>query len=283
MSTPTRITCLRCGYDLRGTPPASPCPECGLSSSFSRNPPPSLAAAPPSWPRTLALGSACLLLSILAIPIVPNVFDHFIPIGPKIPPAEVSRRIVLRTDVLAATFAFHALSIWILTTREPLTPRLSPRQLLIWLTRLCSLGPALALTSQHYLLFISRTLYRHSNVTMICLFCLYVPVPALTFLHLRRLATRIGRPRLAEHAAIVGVGLSSCLATFIALAFLPIPNTLTVTFTILPVACLLTFTPWGLFLLARLTLAFRRAISESRTAWQQADSAAAATSLTSSS
>ena len=118
--------CLRCGYDLRGLDPASHCPECGLSVSFTLNPPAALCAAPPEWVRTLAIGAALFLLSFVLIPVAPILFDVFLPYDRTAPFEPQLRH---RHEVYAAVFSFHALATWVLTVSEPRrTPRAARRR-----------------------------------------------------------------------------------------------------------------------------------------------------------
>jgi hypothetical protein len=177
-----------------------------------------------------------------------------------------------RQQVMAGILLVHALAIWVLTTREPRTPRLSRRQLGIWIARLGSFGPAAGLGLSVVPTLAGSNLI-HLNL-LVLFIAFYVPVPTLLFLHLRRLSARIGRPRLAEHAGIVGIGLSICFAAFVAMIFLTLPDRFGTAVAILPVACFILGYFWALFLLLRLTVAFARAVGEARATWTQFDAAA---------
>lgn len=262
-------TCLRCHYDLRGLPPTSNCPECGLAVSFSLSPPTTLSAAPPSWARTLAIGAALLALSMIAIPITSPIMEALFPYNST--STNFPHVYLIRQSGMAGVLLLHALAIWILTVREPRAPRLSHRQLGAWIARVCSLTPAAGVGLSAYLLF--ANLFFRAPYMFEVVIAFYTPVPALIFLHLRRLSARIGRPRLAEHAGIVGVGLSLCFVAFVAVAFLPLVERARFPLVILPVACFILGYFWGLFLLLRLTVAFARAIAEARATWTHFDAA----------
>ncbi|HZZ41597.1 MAG TPA: hypothetical protein VFE58_01545 [Tepidisphaeraceae bacterium] len=187
---------------------------------------------------------------------------------------------IAQQSLVVASLLWNAVSVWILTVREPKTPRVSWRRAGLWAARVCALGPALALLEQLYSAYHSQNgivmlLQRREYYLLPTLLCLYIPVPALLFLHLRRLAVRIGRPRLAEHAGIVGVGLSICFLAIPTHAMLPKTNKMIDSLIVLPAACICLFIAWGMFLLARMAAAFYRAIGEARQAWKKADAAAA--------
>lgn len=114
-------------------------------------------------------------------------------------------------------------------------------------------------------------------------------LPLFGFLRLRGLAKRVLDPSLAEHCAIVGVGMTASILLPAAVAGAdwytrgllldtlrvdPAWSTAFFVAVMLGAVAILLFYLWAGFLLFRFALAFRRARSAARRAWAEADAAA---------
>src|SRR5687767_1235942 len=85
--TKPELTCLRCGYDLRGGAPAGKCPECGTSIGASyfhkalrrKLVRASLADANPTWRKSILLGMQCLTAMVLIDFITPMIAHSGVP------------------------------------------------------------------------------------------------------------------------------------------------------------------------------------------------------------
>lgn len=254
------LACLRCGYDLSGHPTASAnCPECGLSAALSLTPGDELWHAPPAWLAALAWGTG-LVAGVLALSF---------PVGRL-----VSQRLALWSFELSVAFdmamaAAFAAGVWMLTLPQsrfgPPRRRGMLRALavspLVWiaLNYVFSRGgagwpPALG----------PRVLVSFAAVACV------VPIPALLFLHLRHLAVRLHRPRLADHCDVVGAGATASLVGVAWLQNVRAPAAVELATT----GSALLFCAWSLYLLARFAVAFGRARRQSAAAWRTVEGGA---------
>lgn len=245
------ISCVRCGYDLRGLPDSGNCPECGLPVARSNVPSVELRHAPPRWLASLSWGARL----VLAVPLLTVAYGWFV--SGRLP----ARSLEMYVAPQAALCVAFAAGVWLLTRSQP---RFGPsRPALRWTLRVVSLVPLL----QNVVLYglLSGRLTPNSlpgsnaDIAMLGL----VPMPALMFLHLRGLALRVLNPSLAEHCAIVGVSGSLSFAVSASGMFVRLSPVVEVT----AAACVMVMLMWSLLLLTRFTFAFGRAHRASVAAW----------------
>ncbi len=123
---PTVLSCVECGYDLRGLPAEGRCPECGTPVETSRRRP-LLRHADPHYVRTLALAAAVCLLALLIDALMLSVLAAWrVYRGPLGVAALLTLLSISRWSVAA----LHTTSTVLITTRE------SPDAPAEWLRRL---------------------------------------------------------------------------------------------------------------------------------------------------
>src|SRR5439155_3044821 len=102
--------------------------------------------------------------------------------------------------------------------------------------------------------------------------------PTLTFIRLRQLALRLGRPRLAEHIGIVAMGAgASLLMMVVGISFVAghvrRADAVFYGFLVMPVALAALFNLWALLMLFVITPTFFRSAREAAARWRAADAA----------
>jgi hypothetical protein len=276
--------CVRCGYDLRGVADDAPCTECGLLAERSRQRDGHLSDATPGWLRGISVGVTLALLAHLIAPawFVLTVLAwelRTLPWAFPTLPISPAHAALLGFDLAALTLI---VGVWLLTRPQHAAAR---DGVLRWSLRLASLGPAVALLLLHAAFQVGGfglVTQRVAFAVMIPLTVGLAPIPALGFTLLRRLAKRVLNPNLAEHAAIVGVGLSLTLAAIpmivgaiYALDDLPFSrrqrNALSIGLPLLGMVSFLLFGGWSLLNCVRFALAFRRAHRGASRKWRDAD------------
>ena len=280
---PPADACLRCGYDLRGIADDAPCPECGLLAGRSRMPSDELRHARPRWLATLSAGTWLTLLAwampAAGVAVVRDVAWDALRINPY-----RSQSTWLDPQVLVAfavPASFLAVGLWLLTRPEgrPVADAAGRRLRLI--LRAFGFIPLLMVAGFGWARWSNATWLGGlpENAPLQALAAL-APLPALTFLHLRRLARRALNPSLAEHCLIVGTAASLGL---LAPLLLPLFTDRTypwirsdpylmVAFGIVAAALLLFL--WAGLALLRFAVAFARAGRAAKRAWAAADAAA---------
>jgi hypothetical protein len=197
---PAPRRCLRCNYNLHGLPDAGNCPECGLAVARSADAAGGeLRHAPPGWLASLSWGSRLVLLT----PLAGYVYAAYV-----VPNLARMMSLEAYFGVPAALDLAFAAGLWLLTRPQPRHAR--RHRAWRWALRLLALVPV-AQTISVYLLMAGRApafLRNHQDWAILGL----VPMPALLFLHLRRLALRVPSRSLAEHCAIVAALGTACFA-----------------------------------------------------------------------
>lgn len=296
--------CARCGYDLRGVDDNIPCPECGLLAERSRQGDGHLTDATPGWLLGISIGVALILVAHLLAAAWPFFMvplrSAFRPIYALTTPGRFTVTypeifgVAINPELLwIGGFDLAAVTlivgVWLLTRPQRRGAR---DRGLRWGLRACSLAPIPALAIAHWQLgpFFAQTRTDEllSFLQMLFLTIGLAPVPAMTFALLRRLALRVLHPRLAEHAAIVGVGLS---ATLVAIPLLVLAyhlgrwygdtywTTRSTASLVIPLAgavFLVLFGGWSALNCVRFTIAFARAYRGARRKWRDADRSAEA-------
>ncbi len=98
------VTCLNCGYNLRGINPAGTCPECGMSISIALRED-HLQDAPEPWRRTVRLGTALVCLgTLISFPLL-NIGPLLAAIGFWLVTVRQPQRNEPRHDMLVRIFA----------------------------------------------------------------------------------------------------------------------------------------------------------------------------------
>jgi hypothetical protein len=90
-------------------------------------------------------------------------------------------------------------------------------------------------------------------------------------LRLQRLMRRVGRPRVAEHAAIAGVGLSALIAAIAVLSWATSYRGNAPTYIAALAVAAMVFYFWCVGALFRVAYHLRAAAREARHAWREAD------------
>jgi hypothetical protein len=245
------LRCLRCNYDLHGLPADGNCPECGLAVARSADAAGGeLRHAPPGWLASLSWGTRLILLAPVA------GYVHATYLVPRLPRID---SLVAFFGVPAALDVVFAAGIWLLTRPQP--RRAGTHWAWRWALRLVALVP-LSQTTLVYLVMAGRASWfwrNHQDQAMLGL----VPLPALLFLHLRRLALRVPSASLAEHCAIVAALGSVCFVGAGTGFFVYTSQGVNFAFGVGGFLTVL----WGLFVMVWFAIAFHRAHRASVASW----------------
>jgi hypothetical protein len=277
--------CLRCGYDLRATPPESPCPECGLAahrSVFEHVHPDD---CPPGWVRSIAVGATLLLISYLGFGALLAACTFFSDVLHNAGILWLMERHLSIWDMPPwIVFGLLGLSILhgvanVLLSRDEKSRKtqrmLLEHRLLLWAA---STIPIVGLGLGGYWSCFPPRYFANYNAAAWLVNWLILPLllcPVLTFFRLRRLAQRLSRPRLAEHLTIVAVG---CAASLVVLGLssttwsdLQHGDAFFFAFMAMPWVFVWLFDLWATALLFVVVNRFWRSAKESRARWRAAD------------
>lgn len=284
--TPHDDRCARCGYDLLGIEDDAPCPECGLLAERSRRADGHLSDAPPGWLRGIGIGVWLILAAHLlggAWPFVLAGMDEMRWLWFGRPTnvwgASIRMEYVAMSGLDVAAVCL-LVGVWLLTRPQR---RGAGDIALRWSLRFCAVLPAAVAAGVHWSFeFVGPTLTDAWGIA--AFFTLTVgcaPIPALMFALLRRLAFRVLHPRLAEHAAIVGVGLSlTMLAIPVAVWVMSradwARSDAAMALVLAVAVASILFAGWSALNCERFALAFGRAYRGARRKWRDADRAAGA-------
>jgi hypothetical protein len=301
----TADRCVRCGYDLTGLDDDAACPECGLGVERSRTASTHLRDAPPAWLRGVAIGTALLPIAVLVSAAWPFVFDACVMpwsmLSSTLFRVFASTRVHVITwwtvpptwfglqfNAYALLFApwiaaccLLAVGLWLITRPQRRDPRDATLRRSL---RVLAFVP-LAATVVPFVNERDGAGSRAIDLAATALLTLgCAPIPGLAFALLRRLALRTLDARLAEHAAIVGVGCA------IALVVLPLSfaaanaidggwaggsDAVVLALAAVTVASIF-FAGWATLTSARCAVAFGRAARSARERWAAADRASIA-------
>lgn len=293
-TAPPLDECYRCGYDLRGINDDQPCPECGLLAQRSRRQTDELHNTRPGWLRTLSRGIWLILLALALPCIVLILIEAFrwevtTYLGNLATPDWVQDLYELTPAYLFVMLL--GIGIILFTVREGYPPAdQADRKRRLWL-RICMLAPVTGLVFLH-LYLANQRVYWWSGSLMYHLLALLTltigmaPMALLLFLQLRDLGRRARNAHLVEHCRIVGIGMSLALVycagmlLFQHLADGAFGSSRWWERSMVPIFILLVgsvaaslFILWGVYLLVRFALAFRRASRELQLTWKRDDRA----------
>jgi len=289
--------CYRCGYPLLGIDDERPCPECGLLARRSRRQTDELHNTRPRWLKRISRGANLILLAIVIAGFWGLIWNtshrRYSWYGGR-----SALRYAIPDGGYALAMLILPIGTWLLASREHYLPAdEADRRLRRWL-RVWGFVPAFAFVLPFaWQVVMFRTGYRYlsaypglSQVAM-ALFTILLtvgiaPLPLLLFRRLRGLAKRARSAHLAEHCAIVGIGMSAAMIWAALLAFLSDnarrwglgtwwierSNIAMAIMLVLGVGLML-FTFWSLYLLIRFTIAFRRAARQLQGKWTSDDRA----------
>jgi hypothetical protein len=213
--------CVRCQYDLTGLPPTAVCPECGLSVGRSLTAYDKLWDCPPGWVRRLSFGVA---IFAVAAAVTPALFATSRDLAYQYLWTRLYQRYnsfttiwfdAVPTFVLTAGLLGQLLCVLLVCSRQPGVPRARrPRVVAIRALTLAGIVACLLDLDAQPFAFVSGTRADMLQWGAGVLRCVSAVSPALVFFHLKMLCGRMGRPKLAEYAGIVGVVWSVLILTF---------------------------------------------------------------------
>ena len=298
--------CLRCGYDLRGVDNATPCPECGLLAERSRRPSEHLSDATPGWLLGIGTGVTLALLGVSlgvawcfaqspverAVMRTPEYTDYLrkglnTPLITPPPPMVFGRPLnfeYIRFGVFEIATVVLLIGVLLLTRPERRRESIDDG-LLRWSLRMAALSPFAAINLLLWPIVTKRYFGNPNSDLVLYLFIGLLtvgsaPLPALFFTHLRRLAKRVLNIGLAEHAAIVGAGLSvtlvyigAAIGVSIAMPNSEVPDWVTTITVLIGGVGLMLFGGWSVVNCIRFAMAFFRAYRAARRKWHDADRA----------
>lgn len=121
---PKWLSCLSCGYDLRGSPPGGRCPECG-ATSLARSPRTLARFGGEAWLQNASRRIRFWSVALVAIP--PTIVVAGVPV--LFPPGPTLSWYVLTTIALIIVWmsmSALAVGVWALTARHPTIDRGEP-------------------------------------------------------------------------------------------------------------------------------------------------------------
>jgi hypothetical protein len=197
------LTCLQCGYNLRGLDPTGRCPECGADITLSTRGD-LLRFANPDWLRRVKLGADLMLATILlslALGFGVGCLTAMLP--------SVTARILAVLVALASGIC-RLTAVYLITTQEPRIS-LTEREI-TWRRAL----RALAVMSFVATIVLTAEIVRHIPVLFqlgSVVFALATPfITYGYFAYAETFAVRIPNPKLARSSRIVKWGLSAIQA-----------------------------------------------------------------------
>jgi len=271
-------TCLRCGYDLRATPLDSPCPECGLAAHRSIIEHEHPKDSEPRWVQTIAVASVMLLASYLVAALVATLYIA----GTLDDPFRVNYS-VLSLWVLFAAGILHLIANTLLAAEEryrafswPIFLRSCVLYMFLPLVPLVGVMLQILFKTTGYFPWNSNPYLISSTICRVVLVC-----PIVTFLRLKGLAFRLSRPRLAEHIGIVAVGdavslvyVGLCqLLRWDSYSHILLGYVAGFFFALLPLALVMLFSLWSLFVLFEVSGNFVESARQARINWITDDAA----------
>ena len=247
---PAPVTCLRCGYDLRGLAADGDCPECSLPVARSLNNTGELHHAPPAWLASITAGTGLILGVLLGL------FPYYGGVAAPLVQTSFEQYVVCTT----AFWSVFAAGAWLLTRPQRGFAAAGPA--LRWAIRASAviLVASIGLT---YLVVTTRWRYwpMLNTAAVLCV----LPLPTLLMLYLGRLARRVPNMRLAWQCRAAGWGAAAAVALVTADEFLHLtPN---YGFELAAAALGGGSFVLSLYLLVRLAIAFRRAHRDSVASW----------------
>jgi hypothetical protein len=295
-------TCFRCNYDLRGVADDAPCPECGLLAGRSRMPSEELRHSRPAWLLKLSLGIwlmlAALVGTLVWMVVLPGIrfwlFQKAYPDGRNFwgtgrvnPGWEwlLGHIVFLGFELAAGMLLLGALLVTWNEGRPHAdrTDRMRRRAI-----RLTAAVPLMSIALIHLAFRTNTPGFRilsrigvEDSIYIVTL-TLCIPLPALLFYQLRHLAQRVLNAHLAEHCAIVGVGISATLFAWAAFSTVMLffrddlqrwisqSQSWLVMMAVLVTAVGL-FYFWAIYLMIRFAIAFAKARRQALDAWRRAD------------
>jgi hypothetical protein len=247
---PAPLTCLRCGYDLRGLADGANCPECSLPAARSIANTGELRHAPPAWLASVTAGTAMILGTLLGL------FPYYGGVAAPLVRTSFEQYVVCTT----AFWSVFAAGAWLLTRPQRGFPVAGPA--LRWAIRVCAVV-LVAHSGLTYLVVTTR--WRYSPMLVTAAAACVAPLPTLVLLYLRRLALRVPSPRVAWQCRAAAWGAPAAIAIQLVDDLLDFPPRygLELAAAVLGGASFVL----SLYLLVRLAIAFRRAHRESVAAW----------------
>jgi hypothetical protein len=292
--------CYRCGYDLRGIANDRACPECGLLAERSRRVSDELHNSRPRWLRKLSRGVWLILMSpvlLLLLVVASALLDNWIYVTFLRRHPRTSWHLVtelvqligfLGVGIAAVTFLLGTL---MLTAREQYVPADRADRLRRVLLRAVAAVPLFGVLADGALNQSTLSAYitpddRNFFVSHLAVLVASIPLPALLFYQLRSLAKRARSAHLAEHCAIVGIGMSSAVL-YLAIVVITfhiaeqhdpgemwaLHSSLSFVLLLLCTVSASLFVLWSVYLLIRFAIAFRSAARQLHQKWKRDDRA----------
>lgn len=290
--------CFRCGYDLRGLADEVGCPECGLQAGRSRMPTEELRHARPAWLWKLSAGIWLMLAALVGAGVWAMVqeplqdwlllkADRSWTLGPGPAVIMTGNQVwiwlsdnlpMIGAEVAAAMLLLGA----VLVTWPEGRPGADRRdRIRRWAIRLTSAVPLGVLTLFHISIAWSA-LYHLGTGVVVSLLAICAVCPVLLFFQLRHLARRVLSAHLAEHCAIVGIGVSATLVVWAVFAAVmawagdrleawTLRSTSWIVLMTLLITAALLFYLWAIYLAVRFAAAFGKARRLAVDAWRRAD------------
>jgi hypothetical protein len=253
-------SCIRCGYDLRGSGSSTRCPECGLDMFWSLRAPKQLAQYPAPWVSAMARGTRLLALTYgFGFAALILGLTGYLPDNAE-----------LAVEILAALALMHAIGACVLAQRSGHYTEAAasvtrwalgvlPALLLVGATGTLALRYHYILWQWHWAVFAAMGIGLAS------------PVPI--FVRLRAVARMIADEGLAEHSVIVAFGfLGTALAIGAMTLFDALRNSSgnsvwTLAVVGLTATAALLFILWGAFIMICCVIDFGRAARVARAEW----------------